>query len=211
MDEIFANLAIGFSTALTPMNLMWVVIGGFLGTVIGMLPGLGPATGVAILIPISYSMDPTTALVTMCAIYYGAMFGGSRASIMINTPGDASAIVTCFDGYPMTKNGEAGKALGISAIASFFGGMVGMIFLVFFTLPVAKMALKFGPSEMFSLLVLALTATVTLAQGNLMKGFFRHGSGVHDRHHGDMIPNRESSASPSGWRPFRRGWISWWP
>ncbi len=172
MDEIFANLAIGFSTALTPMNLMWVVIGGFLGTVIGMLPGLGPATGVAILIPISYSMDPTTALVTMCAIYYGAMFGGSRASIMINTPGDASAIVTCFDGYPMTKNGEAGKALGISAIASFFGGMVGMIFLVFFTLPVAKMALKFGPGEMFSLLILALTATVTLAQGNLMKGFF---------------------------------------
>jgi putative tricarboxylic transport membrane protein len=172
MDEIFANLAIGFSTALTPMNLMWVVIGGFLGTVIGMLPGLGPATGVAILIPISYSMDPTTALVTMCAIYYGAMFGGSRASIMINTPGDASAIVTCFDGYPMTKNGEAGKALGISAIASFFGGMVGMIFLVFFTLPVAKLALKFGPAEMFSLLILALTATVTLAQGNLMKGFF---------------------------------------
>lgn len=171
MDEIFANLAIGFATALTPMNLMWVVIGGFLGTVIGMLPGLGPATGVAILIPISYSMDPTTALVTMCAIYYGAMFGGSRASIMINTPGDASAIVTCFDGYPMTKNGEAGKALGISAIASFFGGMVGMVFLVFFTLPVAKMALKFGPAEMFSLLLLALTATVTLAQGNLMKGF----------------------------------------
>ncbi len=171
MDEIFANLAIGFATALTPMNLMWVVIGGFLGTVIGMLPGLGPATGVAILIPISYSMDPTTALVTMCAIYYGAMFGGSRASIMINTPGDASAIVTCFDGYPMTKNGEAGKALGISAIASFFGGMVGMVFLVFFTLPVAKMALKFGPAEMFSLLILALTATVTLAQGNLMKGF----------------------------------------
>jgi putative tricarboxylic transport membrane protein len=171
MDEIFANLAIGFSTALTPMNLTWVVIGGFLGTIIGMLPGLGPATGVAILIPISYSMDPTTALVTMCAIYYGAMFGGSRASIMINTPGDASAIVTCFDGYPMTKNGEAGKALGISALSSFFGGMVGMIFLVFFTLPVAKMALKFGPAEMFSLLILALTATVTLAQGNLMKGF----------------------------------------
>ncbi len=171
MHEILANLSIGFATAITPMNLMWVVIGGFLGTVIGMLPGLGPATGVAILIPISYAMDPTTALVTMCAIYYGAMFGGSRASIMINTPGDASAIVTCFDGYPMTKNGQAGKALGISAIASFFGGMVGMIFLVFFTLPVAKMALKFGPSEMFSLLIFALTATVTLAQGNLMRGF----------------------------------------
>jgi putative tricarboxylic transport membrane protein len=136
-----------------------------------MLPGLGPATGVAILIPISYGMNPTTALITMAAIYYGAMFGGSRASIMINTPGDASAIVSCFDGYPMTKNGEAGKALAISAIASFIGGIIGMIFLIFLTMPVANAALKFGPAEMFSLMIFALTATVTLSQGNMLKGF----------------------------------------
>ncbi|MBO8154044.1 tripartite tricarboxylate transporter permease [Thermovirga sp.] len=171
METIFHNLSIGLDAALTLTNITWVFIGGLMGTIIGMLPGLGPATGVAILIPISYGMNPTTALITMAAIYYGAMFGGSRASIMINTPGDASAIVSCFDGYPMTKNGEAGKALAISAIASFIGGIIGMIFLIFLTMPVANAALKFGPAEMFSLMIFALTATVTLSQGNMLKGF----------------------------------------
>jgi len=152
MDAIFANLAIGFSTAMTAYNIMWVFIGGLLGTIMGMLPGLGPATGVAILIPITFGMDPATALITMCAVYYGAMFGGSRASIMINTPGDASAIVSCFDGYPMTKNGQAGTALAISAIASFIGGTIGMLFLIFLTGPIAAAALRFGPVEMFSLI-----------------------------------------------------------
>jgi putative tricarboxylic transport membrane protein len=171
METIIQNLGIGLNEALTVVNITWVFIGGLLGTIIGMLPGLGPATGVAILIPISYGMNPTTALITMAAIYYGAMFGGSRASIMINTPGDASAIVSCFDGYPMTKNGEAGKALAISAIASFIGGVVGMVFLIFLALPVANAALKFGPAEMFSLMLFALTATVTLSQGSMLKGF----------------------------------------
>jgi putative tricarboxylic transport membrane protein len=161
---------IGFKEVLTLTNIMWVFIGGLTGTIIGMLPGLGPATGVAVLIPLTYGMNPTTALITMAAIYYGAMFGGSRASIMINTPGDASAIVTCFDGYPMTKNGEAGKALAISAIASFIGGMISVVMLIFLTLPVANVALKFGPAEMFSLLIFALTATVTLSQGQILKG-----------------------------------------
>lgn len=170
MDAIFANLAIGFSTAMTAYNILWVFIGGLLGTIMGMLPGLGPATGVAILIPITYGMDPSTALITMCAVYYGAMFGGSRASIMINTPGDASAIVSCFDGYPMTKNGQAGPALAISAIASFIGGTIGMLFLIFLTGPIASAALKFGPAEMFSLMLFALVATITLAEGSLLKG-----------------------------------------
>lgn len=170
MQEIFANLALGFHTALTWTNMMWVVIGGTLGTIIGMLPGLGPATGVAILIPITFGMNPATALITMCAVYYGAMFGGSRASIMINTPGDASAIVSCFDGYPMTKQGRAGSALAISAIASFIGGTIGMLFLVFLTQPIANAALKFGPAEMFSLMMFALVATITLSEGNLLKG-----------------------------------------
>ena len=115
MEAIFRHLMQGFEVAIMPVNILWVFIGGLLGTIIGMLPGLGPATGVAILIPITYNMNPATALITMCAVYYGAMFGGSRASIMINTPGDASAIVSCFDGYPMTKNGRAGEALAISA------------------------------------------------------------------------------------------------
>ena len=170
MQEIFANLALGFQTAATFTNILWVVIGGTLGTVIGMLPGLGPATGVAILIPITFGMNPATALITMCAVYYGAMFGGSRASIMINTPGDASAIVSCFDGYPMTKQGRAGAALAISALASFIGGMIGMFFLVFLTQPIAAAALKFGPAEMFSLMMFALVATITLSEGNLLKG-----------------------------------------
>ncbi len=170
MQEIFANLGMGFETALTWVNILWVIIGGSLGTIVGMLPGLGPATGVAVLIPITFGMNPATALITMCAVYYGAMFGGSRASIMINVPGDASAIVSCFDGYPMTKNGRAGPALAISAIASFIGGMIGMVFLVFLTQPIASAALKFGPSEMFSLLLFALVATITLSEGNLLKG-----------------------------------------
>ncbi len=170
MDVIFENLSIGFATAITATNILWVFIGGLLGTIMGMLPGLGPATGVAILIPITYGMNPSTALITMCAVYYGAMFGGSRASIMINTPGDASAIVSCFDGYPMTKNGEAGAALAISAIASFIGGTIGMVFLVFLTGPIAAAALKFGPAEMFSLMLFALVATITLAEGSLLKG-----------------------------------------
>ncbi|MHB0896269.1 MAG: tripartite tricarboxylate transporter permease [Spirochaetales bacterium] len=170
MQEIFSNLGLGFQTAMTWTNILWVFIGGSLGTVIGMLPGLGPATGVAILIPITFGMNPATALITMCAVYYGAMFGGSRASIMINVPADASAIVSCFDGYPMTKNGRAGPALAISAIASFIGGMIGMFFLVFLTQPIASAALKFGPAEMFSLLLFALVATITLSEGSLLKG-----------------------------------------
>ena len=177
MDAIFSNLALGFSTALSAYNVMWVFIGGLLGTIVGMLPGLGPATGVAILIPITFGMNPATALITMCAVYYGAMFGGSRASIMINVPGDASAIVSCFDGYPMTKKGRAGTALAISAIASFIGGIIGMLFLIFLTGPIAAAALKFGPVEMFSLMLFALVATITLAEGSLLKGVIAMGIG----------------------------------
>ena len=177
MDAIFHHLMQGLGVAMMPANIFWIFVGGLLGTVVGMLPGLGPATGVAILIPITYRMNPASALITMCAVYYGAMFGGSRASIMINTPGDASAIVSCFDGYPMTKNGRAGEALAISAIASFIGGILGMVFLIFLTEPVAAMALKFGPAEKFSLMLFALTATITLSEGSLLKGFIAMGLG----------------------------------
>ncbi|HUX38233.1 MAG TPA: tripartite tricarboxylate transporter permease [Rectinemataceae bacterium] len=170
MDVIFSNLAIGFQTALTWTNMLWVFIGGTLGTIIGMLPGLGPATGVAILIPIVFGMNPATALITMAAVYYGAMFGGSRASIMINVPGDASAIVSCFDGYPMSRKGKAGTALAISAIASFIGGMIGMVMLIILAQPVANAALRFGPPEMFALLLFSLIATITLSEGSLLKG-----------------------------------------
>ena len=170
MMEVLSNLGLGFQNALSLTNLMWVVIGSFLGTLVGMLPGVGPATGIAILIPVSYGMDPTTALITMCAIYYGAMFGGSIASIMINTPGDASSIVTCFDGYRMAQNGRAGAALATSAIASFIGGMIACVMVVLLAQLAASFALKFGPAEMFALILFAMTAAVTLAEGKLLRG-----------------------------------------
>ena len=170
MDAILSNLALGFQNALTVTNLIWVVIGSFLGTLVGMLPGVGPATGIAILIPVSYGMDPTTALICMCAIYYGAMFGGSIASIMINTPGDASSIVTCFDGYKMAQQGRAGAALATSAIASFIGGIIACVMVVLLAQAAASFALKFGPAEMFSLILFAMTAAITLAEGKLLRG-----------------------------------------
>ena len=121
----------GFGVALQPMNIFWVTFGGVLGTIVGMLPGLGPAVGVAILLPLTFSMGPIPALITMAGVYYGAMYGGSRSSILINTPGDGAAIAAMWDGYPMTQQGRAEAALAISAIASFIGGTIATVFMVF--------------------------------------------------------------------------------
>jgi len=169
--EILSYLLNGFTAALKPMNLMWVTIGGVLGTIVGMLPGLGPATGVAVLLPLTFTMGPEASLITMAGIYYGAMFGGSRSSILINTPGDGAAIAATFDGYPMAQNGRAEAALAMSAIASFIGGILAAIVMVFVAQPVAKFALKFGPAEYFMLMVFALSATASMAKGNLTRGF----------------------------------------
>ena len=171
METIFTNLMHGFTVAMTPMNIFWVTFGGVLGTIIGMLPGLGPATGVAVLLPLTFTMGPTAALITMCGVYYGAMYGGSRSSILINTPGDGAAIASAFDGYPMTLNGRAEAALAISAIASFIGGTISTIAMTFVAQPVAYFALKFGPAEYFVLMVFALSATASLSEENLVKGF----------------------------------------
>jgi putative tricarboxylic transport membrane protein len=171
MMEILQYLFDGFTVALEPMNIFWVTLGGALGTIIGMLPGLGPATGVAVLLPLTFTMGPTAALITMCGVYYGAMFGGSRSSILINTPGDGAAIAATFDGYPMTLNGRAEAALAMSAIASFIGGTIATIIMVFVAQPVAKFALKFGPAEYFLLMVFALSATASMSKGNVIKGF----------------------------------------
>lgn len=170
MDAL-AYLLKGFSVALQPINLMWVTLGGILGTIVGMLPGLGPATGVAVLLPITFSMGPEAALITMCGVYYGAMFGGSRSSILINTPGDGAALAATFDGYPMAQQGRAESALAMSAIASFIGGILATIVMVFVAQPVARFALKFGPAEYFMLMVFALSATSSMTKGNLTKGF----------------------------------------
>ncbi len=163
-------LLYGLQVVLKPLNLIWLTLGSFLGTVIGMIPGLGPATGIALLLPLTFVLKPETALMTMAAIFFGAMFGGSRSAILLNIPGDASAVATCFDGYPMTQKGEAEAALAISAIASFIGGLVAAMAFVFLAVPLAKIALLFGPPEYFALMVLALTATASLAEGKVLKG-----------------------------------------
>lgn len=171
MDVIFQNLLHGFQVALTPYHLLLVTMGGVLGTLIGMLPGLGPATGVAVLLPMTFSMGPTASLITMCGVYYGAMFGGSRSSILINTPGDGAALAATFDGYPMAQKGRAEAALAMSAIASFIGGIIATVFMVLLATPVAKFALKFGPAEYFLLMVTALSATASMSKKNLVRGF----------------------------------------
>ena len=136
-----------------------------------MLPGLGPATGVAVLLPMTFSMGPTAALITMCGVYYGAMFGGSRSSILINTPGDGAALAATFDGYPMAKKGKAESALAISAIASFIGGTIAAVFMVMLATPVAQFAIKFGSAEYLLLMIAALTMTASMSKGNAVKGF----------------------------------------
>lgn len=171
MIDILQNLMSGFLIALEPYHLFLIAAGGILGTIVGMLPGLGPATGVAVLIPITFTMGPTAAMITMAGIYYGAMFGGSRSSILINTPGDGAALAATFDGYPMAMKGKAESALAISAIASFIGGTIAAVFMVVLATPVARFALKFGPAEYFLLMVAALSMTASMSKGNQLKGF----------------------------------------
>lgn len=173
MESIFSNLLIGLGVAIQPINIMWVTIGGVLGTIIGMLPGLGPASGVAILLPLTFSMGPVGALITMSGVYYGAMYGGSRASILLNTPGDGAAIASCWDGYPLAiKKRRPEAALAISGIASFIGGMIATVFIIFLAQPLALFAIKFGPAEYLMLYMFALSATATMSgEGKVMKGF----------------------------------------
>lgn len=168
--DLLQSLALGFEVALSPVNIFLVIVAGVLGTIVGMLPGIGPAAGVAVLIPITFGMDPNSALITMAGVYYGCMYGGSRSSILINTPGDGSAIAATFDGYPMARNDRAEAALAISAIASFIGGLIAIILMILIAQPMARMALKFGPGEYFMLMVFALTTTVTLSRGNYLNG-----------------------------------------
>ena len=168
--EVISLLMSGFAHAMTPVNMLWIVLGSALGTVLGMLPGLGPTTGIALLMPLTFTMHPDTALVTMCAIYYGAMFGGSRSSILLNVPGDGAAVASCFDGYPMSITGHADEALAISAIASFIGGLIATIAFVAIAVPVARFALKFGPPEYFMLMCFALAATAAISKEAMLKG-----------------------------------------
>ncbi|KDE39948.1 Tricarboxylate transport membrane protein TctA [Nitrincola lacisaponensis] len=168
--ESLSNLIYGFSIALDPVNLMYVFIGVFAGTLIGMLPGLGPISALALMIPITFNLNPATGLILMAGVYYGAIFGGSTSSILLNAPGVAGTVATSFDGYPMAQKGMAGKALAIAAYASFVGGTVSIIGLMLIAPLLSKVAVSFGPAEYFSLMVLGLTAVVSLSDKSLTKG-----------------------------------------
>lgn len=161
----------GFALAITPINLLLGFIGAVLGTAIGVLPGLGPAATISLLMPITYALgSPLTSIIMMAGIYSGAMYGGSTTSILLNIPGEAASVVTCIDGYKMAKNGRAGAALGISAIGSFIAGTAGIVALTFIAPPLSSFALKFGPAEYFSLTLLGLTLAAFLSGKSMLKG-----------------------------------------
>jgi putative tricarboxylic transport membrane protein len=168
--DVLDSILFGFSVALQPGNLMYVFIGVFAGTIIGMVPGLGPISALALMIPITFSMNPTSALILMSGVYYGAIFGGSTSSILLNAPGVAGTVATSFDGFPLAKKGQAGKALAIAAWASFAGGTLSVIGLMLVAPMLASVAVSFGPPEYFALMVLGLTAVVSLSDKSLVKG-----------------------------------------
>jgi putative tricarboxylic transport membrane protein len=167
---IFHNLFYGFSVALQPDHILVCFLGVLLGTLIGVLPGIGPLGAIAILLPATFRMSPVSAIIMLAGIYYGAMYGGSITSILVNIPGEAATVVTCLDGHEMAKQGRAGPALGIAAFGSFFAGTLGIIGLMFFATPLAEFALKFGPPEYFGVIFLGMTLLMYLSRGSLLKG-----------------------------------------
>jgi TctA family transporter len=167
--ELLNNLIFGFSVALTWQNLWFCFIGCFLGTLIGVLPGIGPLATIAMLLPITFNVPPVAALIMLAGIYYGAQYGGSTTAILVNLPGETSAVVTCLDGYQMARQGRAGPALAIAAIGSFFAGTVCTLIIALFGPPLAEVALKFGAPEYFSLMLMGLVAAAVLAGDNITK------------------------------------------
>jgi putative tricarboxylic transport membrane protein len=167
--EVFSNIALGFSVALTLQNIAYCFIGVLLGTIVGVLPGIGPVTTVAMLLPISFTLQPVPAMIMLAGIYYGAQYGGSTTAILVNIPGEASSVVTTIDGHQMARRGRAGPALGIAAIGSFFAGCVATLLISVAAPWLASVALQFGPAEYFSLMVCGLIAAVVLARGSVVK------------------------------------------
>src|SRR2546427_533589 len=167
--DLFNNLIFGFGVALSLQNLLYCLIGVSVGTLIGVLPGIGPLGTIAILMPITYSVSPVSALIMLAGIYYGAQYGGSTTAILVNLPGETSAVVTCIDGYQMARQGRAGPALAIAAIGSFIAGTFGTLLIAVAGPPLAELALKFGAPEYFSLMLMGLIAATVLAHGSLIK------------------------------------------
>jgi putative tricarboxylic transport membrane protein len=155
--EILNHLLNGLAASLQPINLVYCFAGVLLGTLIGVLPGIGPSGTISILLPLTFGISPVTSIIFLSGLYYGAMYGGSTTSILVNIPGEAASVVTCIDGYRMARQGRAGAALGIAAFGSFIAGTISIIFLMFLSYPLAKFALSFGPPEYFSLIILGVT------------------------------------------------------
>ncbi|MFN3891055.1 MAG: tripartite tricarboxylate transporter permease [Beijerinckiaceae bacterium] len=167
--DVFSNLALGFGVAFTLQNLFLCFLGCMIGTLVGVLPGVGPVATIAMLLPITFGLDPTGALIMLAGIYYGAQYGGSTTAILVNIPGEATAVVTTLDGHQMAKQGRAGVALGIAAIGSFFAGCVATVFIAAMGAPLTKFAQLFGPAEYFSLMVMGLVFSTVLARGSILK------------------------------------------
>ncbi|MFO0206954.1 MAG: tripartite tricarboxylate transporter permease, partial [Betaproteobacteria bacterium] len=167
--ELLSNLALGFATALSLQNLFYAFIGVLIGTLIGVLPGIGPIATLAMLLPTTYALEPTSALIMLAGIYYGAQYGGSTTAILVNLPGESSSVVTCLDGYQMARRGRAGAALGVAAFGSFFAGTFATLLVAAVAPQLTELAFKFGPAEYFSLMVLGLIGAVVLASGSLIK------------------------------------------
>jgi putative tricarboxylic transport membrane protein len=169
MSELLANLALGFSVAAHPYNIGFCLLGALVGTLVGVLPGIGTVATVAMLLPITFGLPPVGALIMLAGIYYGAQYGGSTTSVLVNIPGEATSVVTCLDGHQMARQGRAGAALAIAAIGSFFAGCVSTVLVAALGVPLTSIALLFGPAEYFSLMVLGLIFAVVLAKGSVLK------------------------------------------
>jgi putative tricarboxylic transport membrane protein len=167
--EFFSNLSMAFSVALQPNNLFFCFLGVLIGTLIGVLPGIGPVATISLLLPSTFQITPVSALIMLAGIFYGAMYGGSTTSILVNIPGEAASVVTCLDGYQMARKGRAGPALGIAAFGSFIAGSVATIIIMLVAPPLANIALRFGPPEYFTLMFLGLTVLTYLASGSMLK------------------------------------------
>ncbi|RYF65944.1 MAG: tripartite tricarboxylate transporter permease, partial [Comamonadaceae bacterium] len=168
--DLFSNLWLGLQVAVEPVTLAYCFFGVLLGTVVGVLPGIGSLAAISLLLPLTYHMTPTAAIIMLAGVYYGAQYGGSTASILLNLPGSPSSAVTCLDGYPMAKKGKAGVALFVTTIASLAGAMSGLVLLVLFSPAIAEIGLKFGPAEFFSMMVLGLVAASSMTAGSAAKG-----------------------------------------
>ena len=168
--DLINNILLGFSVALTPQNLFFAFVGALIGTVIGALPGIGPSAGVALLLPVTFGMNPASAIIMLAGIYYGAMYGGTITSVLINTPGESASVMTTLDGYQMAVKGRAGAALGMAAIGSFIAGTAGVVALMLAAPPLAEVAISFGPPEYFALMVLGLTTLTGLTGASKLKG-----------------------------------------